>query len=165
MAGQCRGTKACLVLGQLFFLKRCIYFWQCWVFAAVRRLSIVVASGDDSLSWSKGFLLQWLLLLQSMGCRECGLSSWSEWAQLLCGMWDIPGPGVPCFASWIFFFFLVSSTSLLLPTHLPPPSCTQAQSCNPMYYSPTGSSVNGLFQEGILEWVTISFSRHFTYYE
>ena len=25
-----------------------------------------------------------------------------------------------------------SFTSLLLPTHLPPPSCTRAQSCNPM---------------------------------
>ena len=66
---------------------------------------------------------------------------------------------------WVISTFYFSSTSLLLPTHLPPPSCTQAQSCNPMYYSPTGSSVNGLFQEGILEWVTISFSRHFTYYE
>ena len=29
---------------------------------------------------------------------------------------------------FLFLFF----TSLLLPTHLPPPSCTHAQSCNPM---------------------------------
>ena len=46
-----------------------------------------------------------------------------------------------------------SSTTLLLPTHLPPPSCTHAQSCNPMDCSPPGSSVHGLFQARILEWV------------
>ena len=40
----------------------------------------------------------------------------------------------------LFFFF--RSTTLLLPTHLPPPSCTHAQSCNPMDFSPPGSSVH-----------------------
>ena len=54
------------------------------------------------------------------------------------------------FLQAVFFFFL-SSTSLLLPTHFPPPSCTHAQSCNPMDYSPPGSSVHGLFQARILE--------------
>ena len=38
-----------------------------------------------------------------------------------------------------------------------------AQSCptlwDPMDYSPPGSSVHGIFQARILEWVTISFSR------
>ena len=59
---------------------------------------------------------------------------------------------------FLFFFFFFSSTSLLLPTHLPPPSsCMQAQSCNPMDCSPTGSFVHGLFQARILEWVSISF--------
>ena len=56
----------------------------------------------------------------------------------------------------LFFFF--SSTSLLLPTHLPPALCTQAQSCNPVDCSPPGSSVHGLFQARILEWFAISFS-------
>ena len=31
--------------------------------------------------------------------------------------------------------------------------------CNPMDYSPPGSSVHGILQEKILEWVTIPFSR------
>ena len=31
--------------------------------------------------------------------------------------------------------------------------------CNPMYYSPLGSSVPGISQARILEWVAISFSR------
>ena len=57
------------------------------------------------------------------------------------------------------FFF--SSTTLLLPTHFPPLSCTHAQSCNPMDCSPPGSSVHGLFQARILEWVAISFSTWF----
>ena len=31
--------------------------------------------------------------------------------------------------------------------------------CNPMDYSPPGSSVNEIFQARILEWVAISFSN------
>ena len=61
-----------------------------------------------------------------------------------------------CFLYIYIFFF--SSPTLLLPTHLPPPSCPHAQSCNPMDCSPPGSSVHGLFQARILEWVAISFS-------
>ena len=30
--------------------------------------------------------------------------------------------------------------------------------CDPMIYSPQGSSVHGIFQARILEWLTISFS-------
>ena len=63
----------------------------------------------------------------------------------------------------LFFFFFFSSTTLLLPTHLPPPSCTHAPSCNPMDFSSPGSSVHGLFQARILEWVAISFSTGKTF--
>ena len=49
----------------------------------------------------------------------------------------------------------------MLPTHLPPPSCMRAQSCNPMNCSPPGSSVHGILQARILEWVAILFSMHF----
>ena len=31
--------------------------------------------------------------------------------------------------------------------------------CDPMDYTPPGSSIHGIFQERILEWVAISFSR------
>ena len=34
--------------------------------------------------------------------------------------------------NYIIFLFFFSSPSLLLPTRLPPPSCTHAQSCKPM---------------------------------
>ena len=59
---------------------------------------------------------------------------------------------------FFFLFFFFCSTTLLLPIHLPPPSCTHAQSCNPMDCSPPGSSVHGFLQARILEWVAISFS-------
>ena len=65
----------------------------------------------------------------------------------------------PTFLTPLSFFFF-SSTTLLLPTHLPPPSCTHAQSCSPMDFSPPDSSVHGLFQARILEWIAISFSTN-----
>ena len=67
-------------------------------------------------------------------------------------------PGARTFPLKLLFLIFFSSTSLLLPTHHPPPSCTLAQSCNPMDCSLPGSSVHGLFQARILEWVAISFS-------
>ena len=90
------------------FLFVCFYFWLCWVFVAVRGLSLVVASGGYSSLRCAGFSLRWLLLLQSTGSRRMGFSScstWSRalerrpsscgaWAQLLRGMWDLPRPGL-----------------------------------------------------------------------
>ena len=38
-------------------------------------------------------------------------------------------------------------------------SCSVMTVCDPMDYSPPGSSVHGVFQVRILEWVAISFSR------
>ena len=86
------------------------YFWLRWVFAAARRLSLVAASGVYSSLQCAGFSLQWFLLLQSPGSRHAGLSScglraqqlWpagsaavaAAVAQLLRGMWDLPGPGL-----------------------------------------------------------------------
>ena len=68
-----------------FFLifKKFIYFWLCWVFVAVRGLSLVVASGGYSLSRYAGFSLWWLLLLQSTGSRRTGFSSCGTRAQQL----------------------------------------------------------------------------------
>ena len=79
----------------------------------MRRLSLVVASGGYSSLWCAGFSLRWLLLLWSMGSRvqasvvvahglsSCGmgalerrLSSCGARAELLHGMWGLPGPGL-----------------------------------------------------------------------
>ena len=60
-----------------------IYFWLRWVFVAVRRLSLVVASGGYSSLWCAGFSLLWPLLLWSTGSRHAGFSSCGTWAQQL----------------------------------------------------------------------------------
>ena len=83
-----------------------IYFWRRWVFVAACGLSLIVVSGGYSSLRCAGFSLWWLLLLWSTGSRrvgfsscgswalECRVSSSGAWAQLLRGMWDLPGPGI-----------------------------------------------------------------------
>ena len=66
-----------LCLYNLFYF---IYFWLHWVFFAARGLSLVV-SGNYSLLWCACFSLWWPLLLQSMGSRHVGLSSYGTGAQ------------------------------------------------------------------------------------
>ena len=51
------------------------YFWLRWVFVAVHRLSLAVASGGYSSLQCTGFSLRWLLLLRSMGSRHAGFGS------------------------------------------------------------------------------------------
>ena len=73
-------------LGVLFcFFNLFIYFMYlfllCWVFVAACGLSLVAVSGGYSSLQCAGFLLRWLLLLQSTGSRRVGFSSCSMWAQ------------------------------------------------------------------------------------
>ena len=89
----------------IYFKILFIYLLAACVFVAVRRLSLVAASGSYSSLWCTGFSLRWLLLLQSMGSRRMGFSSCGSRAvehrlsscdvrvSLLHGMWDLPGPG------------------------------------------------------------------------
>ena len=70
------GPRKCLPKEDDFlFLKLIIYFWLCWIFVAVRGLSLVAASGSYSSLWWAGFSLRWLLLLRSTGSRCAGFSS------------------------------------------------------------------------------------------
>ena len=57
-----------------------IYLWLRWVLIAARGLSLVAMSGGHSLLRCMGLSLQWPLLLQSMGSRRAGFSSWGTWA-------------------------------------------------------------------------------------
>ena len=52
-----------------------------WVFIAARGVFLVAASGGYSSLRCAGFLLLWLLLLQSMGSRHAGFSSCNTRAQ------------------------------------------------------------------------------------
>ena len=83
-----------------------IYFIFGWVFIAACGLPLVAVSGGYSSFWCMGFSLQWLLLLWSMASRHMGfsscgsqdlehrLSSCGAWGYLLCGLWDLPRPGL-----------------------------------------------------------------------
>ena len=81
-----------------FFLKLFTSLLTCfqlrWVSAAARRLSLVAVSRSCSWLQCVGFSLQQLLLLQSTDSRVYKLQQLSAQAQLLCGMWDLPGPGI-----------------------------------------------------------------------
>ena len=108
-------------------------YWLCWVFAAARGFSLVAASGGYSSLLCAGFSLRWLLLLRSTGSRqagfsscgsralarrlsscglralECRLSSCGARAQLLSGMWDLPGPGLKPVSSALVGGFLTTA--------------------------------------------------------
>ena len=66
------------------------------------------------------------------------LQRWAEWAQWQCGLLQ---EEAQC-CSW------VSEVTQSCPTL-----------CDPMDCSPPGSSVHGIFQAVVLEWIAISFSR------
>ena len=88
-----------------FFLKNLfillIYFWLRWVFVAARRFSLVGESGatlrcGERASHCCGFshcgaraLGVRASIVAAHGLRSCG-----TWAQLLSGLWDLPGPGL-----------------------------------------------------------------------
>ena len=102
----------CVSFFYIIYLFLFIHFCLHWVFVAARGPSLVVASGGYSLLQCAGFSLWWLLLFLSkdsrcVGFSSCaqGLSSCGARAQLLRGMWDLPGPGikpvVPCIGRWI----------------------------------------------------------------
>ena len=102
------------------FLKKLIYlfqFWLRWVFAA-HRLSLTVASGGYSSLQRVGFLLPWLLLLQSTGCRHKSFSSCGMQAQQL---W-LTGCRAQAQQLWC--------TGLVAPRHVGS-SRTRAQTCVP----------------------------------
>ena len=83
-----------LVLILFYFINLFIYFWLRWVFVAARELSLAAASRGHSSLRCVGFSLRRLLLLRSTGSRHAGFSGCGTRASLLCGMWDLPGPGL-----------------------------------------------------------------------
>ena len=92
--------------GTIFFFF--FNFWLHWFFVAAHRLSLVAVSGGYSLLWCGGFyccgaqaLGAQTSVVVACGLRSCGsqalerrLSSCGTRAQLLCGMWDPPRPGI-----------------------------------------------------------------------
>ena len=104
-----------LLWASSFFKDICSFtpFWLCWVFIAVLGFPLAAASGARSLAVEHRLLTVVLLLLRSMGSRhsasvvvvcsfsscgsrvpELGRLSCGSPAWILCGTWDLPGPGI-----------------------------------------------------------------------
>ena len=79
---------------------------QFFFFFFFNKFIYLFIGGVGFLLRCTGFSLQWPLPLRSVGSRcvgfsscgsralECRLSSCGAWAQPLCGMWDLPRPGL-----------------------------------------------------------------------
>ena len=135
-------------------------------------LFLVVASQGYSLVVLRKFSLLWLLLLWSTGSRahrisSCGspalgrrLKSCGTQAWLLCRTWDLLRSGTEPMSPTLAGGFLITE-----PPGKPKPALKVKVTrscpifCGPMDCSPPGSSVRGILQTRILEWVAISFSR------
>ena len=82
-----------------FFLAALVLHWFSLI-AASRGFFLVVVHGlivaVASLVVEHGLQAHWLQQLQQMGSVVAanGLSSCGAWAQLLNGMWDLPGPEI-----------------------------------------------------------------------
>ena len=99
------------------------------------------------------------------------LPQWANYAELFYPNWEYRTWFCCCSClltgQSFFFFFILFPLIWLISPFLPlslnliiiiiTQSCLTL--CDPRDYSPPGSSVHGVFQAGILEWVAISFSR------
>ena len=83
------------------FIYLFIYFWLCWVFASVRGLSLVVASGGHSSSRCAGLSLSQPLLLRSTGSRRAGsvVVAHGPICSTACGIFPDQGSN-PCPLHW-----------------------------------------------------------------
>ena len=77
-----------------FFYTSLFTFGLHWVITAVRGFSLVLVSRGSSSLCCMGFLLRWLLLLQSTVSKFRGFSSCGTWALVACSIWNLPGPGI-----------------------------------------------------------------------
>lgn len=72
----------------------CFVFHVIYWFLAALGLRCCTRAFSSCSSEHSGFLLWWLLLLQSPGSRMLGPSSCGAQTWLLPGIWNLPGPGI-----------------------------------------------------------------------
>ena len=145
--------------------------WRDIVYAFLERLSVVKTSVFSKLICLLLFsrfvlhaksLQLCLTLWDPMDCSQASLSMgfsrqeyWSGWPCYPSR--NLPDPGIePAFLkshALVGGFFTTSTTREALSLQLCPTLCS------PMDCSPPGSSLHGISQARILEWVAVSFSR------
>ena len=148
--------RQCFQILRIFFLFYCIYLWLQWVFIAVCRFSLVVASRGYSSLQCTGLSLWWLPL-QSTGSWVLGLQQ--LWTSGLVALQHVR-------SSWTKGQTCVSIIGRWTPKHQTTKAAAAAAKllqspptlCDPIDGSPPGSPVPGILQARTLEWVAISFS-------
>ena len=125
-------------------------FWEmAFLLTLVLRLSFSVLILRDGVLWSAERALLTLLLSGGVGRGELGanhylLKVWVRWEK----------------KRWFWFVYLFLSSVLLwlkVKKVLAAQLCPTL--CDPMDYSPPGSSVQGILQARILRWVAMPSSR------
>ena len=125
-------------------------------FAILFFNNIYLASSGLSFVSQDICCIMWDLLLWHMDSLVVAhrLSSWDAWAWLLHSLWDLSS----LTRGWTH----ISCTARQILNHWKV-KVLVAQSCPtlyyPIYYSPSCSSVHGVLQARLLEWVAISFSK------
>ena len=100
------------IFGCFRSLLLCVGFLQLWRAGATLRCSVWASRGRGFSCCGAQALGVWASVVVARGLSSCGswalerrLSSCGTRAQLLCSMWDLPGPGiepfVPCVGRWI----------------------------------------------------------------
>ena len=95
--------------------KRLIYLWLCWVFIAVRGLSLVIACRGFSLAAVCGLLIAVAshrsdFSVRSTNSRRAG-SGLVVQTQLSRGMWNLPRPGIKPMSPALVGGFLTTGPS------------------------------------------------------
>ena len=86
----------CVCVNLCFFLKSCIYFCCCpWAFSNCGEQGLLPSRGAGLLLAVASLVAEHGLYdAQASTVAALGLSSCGSWAQLPCGMWNLPGPGI-----------------------------------------------------------------------
>ena len=128
-------------------------------------LSLVVASRGQSLVMMCGLLIMVASCVVEHGLQGVGFSGCGAWAQLPCGMWNLPGLGIEPLSLAQAGRFLTTCMHVCVCARVCTCllSCSVAQLCLTLYdsmdCSSSGSSAHGIFQARILKQVAIFYSR------
>ena len=126
-----------------------------WVFVAAHRLSLVVANRGCCLVGVHGLLIAVASLVvehkpQSMRASVVvarGLSSCGAQAQLLCGMWNPPGPGIELVSPVLTGGFLTPGPPGKSSVQFSSVTQLSLTLCDPMNHSTPGLPVHHQFPE------------------
>ena len=70
------------------------FFWLSWVFVAAHGLSLAVVSGTTIHCSARASHCSGFSCCRAWALDTCAQQLSGAWAQLLCSIWNLPGPGI-----------------------------------------------------------------------